>query len=176
MIRILATALLALSLPASGAFATSLGELVYTDGIYCKKFTDVPFTGKVNEGWARGAFKNGKREGPWDGYYTNGQLEYKGECKNGEPEEPWVVYLLDDTKSEGLTGTYPATARRCPTNAPSLPIRQRPPALRMTCADTPPNRLPLHFSVSDGYEVGIVGLAVHLGARIDLGRPSSRVR
>ena len=50
MIRILAAALLALSLTASGAFATSQDDLVMTEGLYYKKFTDVPFTGKLDEG------------------------------------------------------------------------------------------------------------------------------
>ena len=72
MIRILATSLLALCLTASGAFATSLVEFVERDGIFYKKFTDVPFTGKVDEGAWRGALKNGKREGPWVGYNSDG--------------------------------------------------------------------------------------------------------
>ena len=42
MIRILATALLALILTASGAFATSLDDLVWTDGLAYKKFTVEP--------------------------------------------------------------------------------------------------------------------------------------
>ena len=53
MIRILATALLALCLTASGAFATSWDDLILVDGLYHKKFTDVPFTGEVDEGLAR---------------------------------------------------------------------------------------------------------------------------
>ena len=64
MIRILATALLALCLTASGAFATSLGDLVSAGGLYYEKFTDVPFTGKLDEGTQRGAIKNGNRKGP----------------------------------------------------------------------------------------------------------------
>ena len=55
MIRIFATALLALSLTASGAFATSMGDLVLVDGLWHKKFTHVPFTGETDEGLARGA-------------------------------------------------------------------------------------------------------------------------
>lgn len=78
MIRILATALLALSLTASGAFATSMDDLVERDGLYYKKFTDKPFTGVVDEGKRRGAFKNGKEEGPWVYYYENGQLWAEG--------------------------------------------------------------------------------------------------
>ena len=92
MIRILATALLALCLTASGAFATSLVELVERDGIFYKKFTDEPFTGKVDEGAWRGAFKNGKFEGPWVIYYDNGRLWYKGAYKSGKQEGPWLWY------------------------------------------------------------------------------------
>jgi len=78
MIRILATDLLDLSLTAQGVFETSLDDLVKTTGLYYKKFTDVPFTGVVDEGLRRGAIKNGKQEGPWVGYWSNGQLMYKG--------------------------------------------------------------------------------------------------
>jgi antitoxin component YwqK of YwqJK toxin-antitoxin module len=92
MIRILATALLALSLTASAAFATSMDDLVERDGLYYKKFTDKPFTGVVDEGKRRGAFKNGEQEGPWLSYYENGQLSTKGAFKNGEQEGPWLSY------------------------------------------------------------------------------------
>ena len=92
MIRILATALLALSLTASGAFATSIDDLLETDGLWYKKFTDVPFTGVVDEGLKRGAIKNGKREGPWVKYYENGRIWYKGAYKKGKQEGPWLGY------------------------------------------------------------------------------------
>ena len=78
MIRILATALLALSLTASGAFATSMDDLVRAEGLYWKKFIDLPFTGKLDEGRARSAIKNGKFEGLWVMYHDNGQLWSKG--------------------------------------------------------------------------------------------------
>jgi hypothetical protein len=55
MIRILATALLVLGLTASGAFATSIYDLAKAGGLYYKKFSDVPFTGELDEGLARGA-------------------------------------------------------------------------------------------------------------------------
>jgi hypothetical protein len=61
MIRTIATALLALSLTASAAFATSIDELAWADGLAYKKLPGVPFTGKV-EGQIRGAIKNGTRE------------------------------------------------------------------------------------------------------------------
>ena len=130
MISILPTALLVLSITASGAFATSFGDLVERDGLYYKKFTDEPFTGSLDEGeswgvlkngkregpWVtdyvngqlswKGVFKSGKREGPWVAYWANGQLRFKGAYKNGEREGPWIAYFDDGTKWEGLSGTY----------------------------------------------------------------------
>jgi hypothetical protein len=86
MIRILATVLLALSLTASGAFATSFGDLVYVDGLQYKKFTDVPFTGKVNEGLQLGEIRNGKNEGPRLWYDEDGTKDKasSGTFRNGE--------------------------------------------------------------------------------------------
>ena len=57
--------------------ALALGEtikwddLVITDGLHYKKFTDVSFTGKVT-GKTQGSFRKGKKHGPWVGYYDNG--------------------------------------------------------------------------------------------------------
>ena len=67
-------------------------DLVETDSLYYKKFTDVPFTGKVM-GSERGSFKKGKREGPWVSYHDNGQLYWKRTYKNGEFEGRWVRYF-----------------------------------------------------------------------------------
>ena len=130
MIRILATALLALCLTASSSFATSLVELVEHDGIFYKKFTDEPFTGKLDEGalWGvlkngkregpwlmdyangqlswKGAFKSGKREGPWVAYWANGKIRFKGAYRNGKREGPWVGYNSDGTKYKVLSGTF----------------------------------------------------------------------
>ena len=82
MIRILATALLALSLTASGAFATSMDDLVLVDGLWHKKFTHVPFTGETDEGLWRATFKNGKKEGPWVMYHGKRE-DSSGTFRNG---------------------------------------------------------------------------------------------
>ena len=57
-------------------------DLVERDGLYYRKFTDVPFTGKTVEK-EQGSFRNGKRDGPWVKYYENGQLEWKRTYKDG---------------------------------------------------------------------------------------------
>ena len=104
-------------------------DLVERDGLLYKKFTDVPFSGKVT-GQRQGMLRNGKEEGPWVSYYDNGQLSWKGDYKNGifdghwvrywENGElwtkgdykngknvgPWVVYNADGTVIKKLTRTY----------------------------------------------------------------------
>ena len=73
--------LLSLSL---SSFSETMDGLVKREGIYYKKFSDVPFTGKV-EGLVQGSFKDGKREGISLTYYGDGsaQLEQTGTFRNG---------------------------------------------------------------------------------------------
>jgi antitoxin component YwqK of YwqJK toxin-antitoxin module len=113
--------------PAQGL---SLDDLVKREGLYYENSTDEPFTGKVDEGLARGAikngkqegpwvqyhddgqiywkgaYKNGKREGPWVGYWDNGRVLFKGAWKNGKREGPWVHYDVHGTKVRDRSGTY----------------------------------------------------------------------
>jgi|SaaInlV_120m_DNA_3_1039746.scaffolds.fasta_scaffold16812_2 uncharacterized protein len=89
-----------------------------------------PFTGMVDEGEDKGYLDNGKREGPWKGYYESGGLRYKGSYKNnkrngfwseyyengslidegeyidGEKEGKWVYYNENGTAFKGLTGIF----------------------------------------------------------------------
>ena len=104
-------------------------DLVVREGLYYKKFTAVPFTGKT-AGRVQGTLRNGKRHGPWVRYYDNGQLYYKGTYKNGkwdgpyvryyengqfwtegtlkvgEEDGPWVYYLPNGTVYGKRTGTF----------------------------------------------------------------------
>ena len=106
-----------------------LSELVERGGLYYRKRTDVPFTGKTT-GKTQGTFKNGKKDGPfvdyWDNgqlatkltykdgepdgpyvsYHSNGQFRAKGTFKDGNKEGPWVTYKKDGTVWEKYTGTY----------------------------------------------------------------------
>ena len=66
-------------------------DLEERDGLYYKKFTKVPFTGKIM-GKTQGAYRNGKRHGPWVSYYDNGQLWSKGTFKDGKEDGPWIEY------------------------------------------------------------------------------------
>ena len=87
-------AMLFVSLLSSPSWSETPSDLVFRDGLYFKKFTDVPFTGKLT-GNPQGSFKNGQRDGAWVHYYENGQLEYKGNFKNGWLEGAWVWYYDD---------------------------------------------------------------------------------
>ena len=83
--------ILFLSLLSSPSWSVSYDDLVERDGVYYKKFSDVPFSGKVTEIY-KGSIKNGKREGAWISYYDNGQLDFKGNYKNGKREGAWISY------------------------------------------------------------------------------------
>ena len=80
-----------------------MDDLVITNGLYYKKFTNVPFTGEVT-GRIQGTFKDGNQDGLWVGYHENGQLEFKGTFKDGKREGPWVFYY--DNGQLSLEGTY----------------------------------------------------------------------
>ena len=69
----------------------TMEDLVQRDGLYYKKFTDVPFTGKTT-GKIQASFKNGKKHGPWISYRENGQLWTKSNYENGKLHGPWVSY------------------------------------------------------------------------------------
>ena len=66
-------------------------DLVVRNGIFYKKFTDIPFIGEVN-GRQNGTIINGKRDGFWESYFENGQLNWKGNYKNDNLDGPWEYY------------------------------------------------------------------------------------
>ena len=53
-----------LCLSASVVWSETIDDLVVRDGLHFKKFSDVPFTGKV-DGEVRGLLKNGSKVGIW---------------------------------------------------------------------------------------------------------------
>jgi antitoxin component YwqK of YwqJK toxin-antitoxin module len=134
MKRFLAPILLLTLLVPTIAFGETMKDLVVRDGIHYKKFSDVPFTGKVTgkflDWFVDGTIKNGqwvgpwvsyhdngklyekvnyrdgKREGPWVWYHANGRLLQKGTYRDDKKHGPWVSYNLDGTIYQSLTGTY----------------------------------------------------------------------
>ena len=91
MKHILAPLLLLTLLFPSLAFGETMDDLVERDGLHYKKFSLVPFTGKIT-GDEQGSVKNGKKHGPWVSYHDNGQLFMKGTHKDGKKDGPWVFY------------------------------------------------------------------------------------
>ena len=69
-----------------------INDLVYRDGLFFKKFRDVPFTGFVSWKYDQGGFKEGKKQGKWTYYHDNGQLKLKGEYQLGIRDGEWVFY------------------------------------------------------------------------------------
>ena len=95
-----------------GEEVVTIDDLVEREGIYYKKFTDVPFSGKVT-GIEQGTFKNGKKEGPWVSYWENGQLKMKGDYGDRGREGPWVSYwengqleMKGDYRDRGREGPW----------------------------------------------------------------------
>ena len=70
-----------LCLSASIVWSETMDDLVKRDGLYYKKFSDVPFSGKI-DGNEQGNIKNGKKIGSWIEYYDNGQLQIEENFKN----------------------------------------------------------------------------------------------
>ena len=66
-------------------------ELFLRDGLYYKKFTNVPFTGEIS-GLETGSFKKGEKTGTWIKFHKNGQLNYKGNYEDGKRDGLWESY------------------------------------------------------------------------------------
>ena len=103
MRHILASIVLIAFLFPTLALGETMKDLVVMDGLYYKKFTDVPFTGKVT-GEYQGSFRDGKRDRPWVSYYYNGQLKWQGNYKEGKVGGPFVSYRDNGTlQSQGIS-------------------------------------------------------------------------
>ena len=83
----------------------TIEDLVQREGIYYKKFSDVPFTGKTT-GETQETYRNGKMHGLWVSYWANGQLMGKGNWKDGKKDGLWFIYNRDGTVDEKYTGTF----------------------------------------------------------------------
>ena len=92
MKRFLAPILLVTLLFPSFALGLEMDDLVERGGLYYEKFTNVPFTGEVT-GLEQGAFRDGKREGPWVFFEKDG-------TKRTTPEKVGIMVF-----DEG-SGTY----------------------------------------------------------------------
>jgi antitoxin component YwqK of YwqJK toxin-antitoxin module len=78
----------------SNGWSETINDLIVRDGLYYKKFTDVPFTGKVT-GKKQGQLKNGLKEGLWNYYHDNGQLHERGNYQKNLKVGNWVSYTKE---------------------------------------------------------------------------------
>jgi hypothetical protein len=92
MKTLLTLPLLLLSLVSFPSWSETFDDLVWRDGLYYKKFSDVPFTGEIKSQTEKGWIREGKRDGHWVIYFKNGQLSSKGGYKNGTWDGHWVRY------------------------------------------------------------------------------------
>ncbi|MDC6458143.1 toxin-antitoxin system YwqK family antitoxin [Alphaproteobacteria bacterium] len=86
------------------SWGLSMDDLVKRDGLWYKKFTDIPFTGKIDEGIDRGSINNGKAQGSWVIYFGDGQLKRKVNFKDGNLHGSYVSY--HDNGQLFLKGNY----------------------------------------------------------------------
>lgn len=91
MKTLLTLPLFLLSLISFPSWSETFDDLVVVDGLYYKKFSDVPFTGRM-EGIYQGYVKNGKEDGPWIFTYYNGGLWRKGNYIDGKENGYWVLF------------------------------------------------------------------------------------
>ena len=94
-----------MSLVSFPSWSETIDDLVLREGLWYKKFTDVPFSGEI-KGRISGSFINGKFDGLFVHYWENGQLQTKGVYKDGKKEGQWVYFFNDGTVLESMTGTY----------------------------------------------------------------------
>ena len=107
--------ILFLSLLSSPSWSENMYDLVKRDGLYYKKFSDVPFSGKISGYNKKGAIVNGVREGAWVDYWSNGQLWSKGNYKNGKQDGAWFIFynngqlrIKENYKNGKLDGAWVA--------------------------------------------------------------------
>ena len=79
-------------LTSSIGWTETMDDLIKKDTIYYKKFTEVPFTGKI-DGKEQGSMKNGKREGSWVSYWDNAKREGSWDRRLHSSLSYWVSYL-----------------------------------------------------------------------------------
>ena len=95
-----------LCLSASVVWSETMDDLVYRrispNGLWYKKFSDTPFTGKIS-GKVQAYIKEGKYEGVFKFYHNNGQLSFKSFFKNGIREGKYISYYENGvTLEEGV--------------------------------------------------------------------------
>ena len=74
-----------------GELGQKLLEFNYIDGLYYKKFSDIPFTGKI-VGLLEGTFKKGMKHGEFIKYYSDGKILSKINYFENILDGDWIEY------------------------------------------------------------------------------------
>ena len=76
---------------ARSVHSETMRDLIWEKGIYYKKNTNIPFSGEIN-GNIKGKIQDGKKEGTWVRYYSNGQLFSVSNYETGRKNGAWITY------------------------------------------------------------------------------------
>ncbi|MDC0379018.1 hypothetical protein OAM79_00830 [Litorivicinus sp.] len=111
------------------SIAASFDDLVERDGVYYQKSSQVPYTGQI-DGIEKGLIRNGKKEGRWttffsdgralskahfkngilnghfESYQSNGDVRAIGNYKDGKRSGDWVTYQSSGEVWQTLSGTF----------------------------------------------------------------------
>ena len=102
--------LVLMSLVSFPSWGLTMDDLVYRDGFYYKKFSDVPFTGEIDgkseHTTDKGIIVNGKMDGYWIRFWNNGQLFKKGRYIDGKLDGVWVNYDKKGNLNPLVSGTF----------------------------------------------------------------------
>tara|TARA_R110000823_G_scaffold61753_1_gene146954 strand:- start:214 stop:699 length:486 start_codon:yes stop_codon:yes gene_type:complete len=106
---------LLLFLPALvSAETVDYSDLIDKNGVFYKKFTNVPFTGRTS-GRFQWTYKDGKEHGPFEAYHENGQLQEKQTYKDGKRHGPYEKYVYHENGQLSGKVTFKDDKRHGPT-------------------------------------------------------------
>jgi len=87
--------------PSEKKKSIQMDEVVKRDGIFYRKFSNIPFTGHIESYHTNGQlkiigdFSDGKKVGNWVEYYISGIKKSEGHFANGKKDGAWVYYFLN---------------------------------------------------------------------------------
>ena len=86
-----------------------IDEVVKRDDTYYRKFSNAPFSGRIESYYTNGQLKiigelsGGKKVGKWVEYYISGVKKNEGQFADGKKDGTWVYYFLNKNIKEKQT-------------------------------------------------------------------------
>ena len=87
--------------PSEKKVSIQIDEIVKRDDTFYRKFSNVPFSGRIESYHPNGQLKivgdllDGKKVGNWIEYYLSGIKKSEGQFANGKKDGSWVYYFLN---------------------------------------------------------------------------------